>query len=79
VLDERCDQVAEERSAVGRVSAQVSVFCETSGHGGCSLRRCLLSGILDVPVRCGCEEEKVYNPRVSQYKIGGWSDRESRL
>ena len=47
MLDERCDQVAKECSAVGRVSAQVPVFCETSGHG-CSLRRCLLSGVLDV-------------------------------
>jgi hypothetical protein len=45
VLDERCDQVAEERSAVGRVSAQVTVFGETSGHGG-GLRRRLLSDVM---------------------------------
>jgi hypothetical protein len=47
MLDERCDQVTEERSAVGRVSAQVAVFCKTSGHG-CGLRRCLLSDVMGV-------------------------------
>lgn len=41
MLDERCDQVAKERSAVGRVSAQVAVFGEASGHCR-GLRRCLL-------------------------------------
>ena len=49
MLDERCDQVAEERSTVGRVSAQVPVFGETSGHGG-SLRRCLLLCVVGVLV-----------------------------
>jgi hypothetical protein len=44
VLDERCDQVAKKRSAVGRVSAQVAVFGEASGHC-CGLGRCLLSRI----------------------------------
>jgi hypothetical protein len=41
VLDERCDQVAEKRSAVGRVSAQVAVFREASGHY-CGRCWCLL-------------------------------------
>ena len=41
MLDERCDQVAKERSAVGGVSAQVAVFGEASGHC-CGFRWCLL-------------------------------------
>jgi hypothetical protein len=46
VLDERCNQVAEERSAVSRVSAQVSVLRKTSSHS-CGARWCLLSGLSD--------------------------------
>jgi hypothetical protein len=45
VFDKRCDQVAEERSTVSRVSAQVTVFGETSGHVG-GLRRRLLSDVI---------------------------------
>ena len=44
MLNERCDQVAKKRSAVGRVSAQVAVFGEASGHC-CGPRWCLLLGV----------------------------------
>jgi hypothetical protein len=59
MLDERCDQVAKKRSAVGRVSAQVAVFGEASGHC-CGLRRCLLSRVVP-KISVGCIESKMQN------------------
>ena len=72
MLDERCDQVAKERSAVGRVSAQVAVFGEASGHCYGS-RRCLLlrvvPGISVASIESECQND-CFRVRVERRVIG---------